>query len=308
MSAVSSSARPRTPAWYWAALILFFVAMVTVQVLADEATVRAATPSVSWIRSPGLMQRLALNYDALAADVYWVRAVQYYGDTRLSKDTNKNYNLLYPLLDITTTLDPDFRIAYRFGAILLSEGYPGGAGQPDEAIALLEKGMKHAPERWEYPYDAGFVEYWWKQDYPAASAWLIKASKVPGAPNWLPTVAASMLAEGGSRADARQLWTQIGENADQEWLRRAAQRGIAQINAEEAIEALHKVVDRFQQATGQLPQGWPDLIRAGLIRGVPVDPARVPYELDAGTGRIDVAEQSPLYPLRRRTQATAPGR
>jgi len=306
MSAVSTAARPRTPAWYWATLVLFFVAVVTVQVLADEATIRAATPSVSWIRSPGMMQRLALNYDALAADVYWVRAVQYYGDTRLSKDPNKNYDLLYPLLDITTTLDPDFKIAYRFGAILLSEGYPGGAGQPDEAIALLEKGMKHAPERWEYPYDAGFVEYWWKQDYPAASAWLIKASKVPNAPNWLPTVAASMLAEGGSRADARQLWAQIGENADQDWLRRAARRGLAQIDAEEQIEVLRTVVARFQQGTGQRPQSWADLMRAGMLRAVPVDPTRVPYVLDAATGQINVAKESTLYPLRRRPQAKPP--
>jgi hypothetical protein len=304
MSAVSASARPRTPAWHWAALLLFFVAMVTVQVLADETTIRAATPSVSWIRSPGLMQRLALSYDALAADVYWVRAVQYYGDTRLSKDTNKNYDLLYPLLDITTTLDPDFKIAYRFGAILLSEGYPGGAGKPNEAIGLLDKGMKHAPERWEYPYDAGFVEYWWRQDYPAASAWLIKASKVPNAPNWLPTVAASMLAEGGSRADARQLWTQIGENADQEWLRRAARRGLTQIDAEEQIEVLRAVVARFQQGTGQLPQSWADLMRAGMLRRVPVDPTQVPYVLDAATGQINVAKESVLYPLRRRPQAT----
>jgi hypothetical protein len=305
MSADSISARPRTPAWHWATLILFFVAMVTVQVLADETTIRAAAPSVSWIRSPGLMQRLALGFDALAADIYWVRAVQYYGDTRLSTDTNKNYDLLYPLLDITTTLDPDFKIAYRFGAILLSEGYPGGAGQPDEATALLEKGMRHAPERWEYPYDAGFVEYWWKQDYPTASSWLLKASKAPGAPNWLPTVAASMLAEGGSRADARQLWTQIGENADQDWLRRAARRGVAQIDAEEQIDALRAVVGRFQQGAGQLPQSWDDLVRARLLRTIPLDPASVPYVLDAATGEITVANESPLYPLRRRPQATS---
>jgi hypothetical protein len=286
--------------------VVLFSAVVGVQLAADETTTRAAAPSVSWIRSPGLMQRLALNFDALAADIYWIRAVQYYGATKLSKDEHKNYDLLYPLLDITTTLDPDFKIAYRFGAILLSEGYPSGAARPDYAIALLEKGMKYAPERWEYPYDAGFVEYWWRQDYPAASAWMLRASKVPGAPNWLPTVAASMLAEGGSRADARQLWMQIGEHADQEWLRQAARRGILQIDAEEQIDALRGVVSRFQQNTGRLPADWLELARAGLLRGIPLDPTRVPYVLKAQTGDIDVASESTLYPLRRRPQATAP--
>ena len=30
------------------------------------------------------------------------------------------YPLLYPMLDITTTLDPRFSIAYRFGSIFLA--------------------------------------------------------------------------------------------------------------------------------------------------------------------------------------------
>ena len=51
------------------------------------------------------------------------------------------YDLLYPLLDLTTTLDPLFNIAYRFGAIFLAEAYPAGAGRPDLAVALLEKGI-----------------------------------------------------------------------------------------------------------------------------------------------------------------------
>ena len=44
----------------------------------------------------------------------------------LAAPTSSDYALLYPLLDITTTLDPRFNIAYRFGAIFLAEPYPGG--------------------------------------------------------------------------------------------------------------------------------------------------------------------------------------
>ena len=58
-----------------------------------------------------------------------------------------NYELLYPLLDMATALDPYFNIAYRFGAIFLSEPKPGGPGRPDLAIALLQKGMKAMPEQ-----------------------------------------------------------------------------------------------------------------------------------------------------------------
>ena len=73
--------------------------------------------------------------------------------------------MLYPLLDLTTTLDPYFSIAYRFGAIFLGEAYPGGPGRPDLAIALLQKGLAAQPEKWQYMQDLGFVYYWHMRDY-----------------------------------------------------------------------------------------------------------------------------------------------
>lgn len=291
---------PRTAPWLWAALVTLFVAVISVQVMADAiVSPFVATSPISWIRSTAMMERLALEYKLLAADIYWVRAVQYYGGTKLSNQKNKNYDLLYPLLDMTTSLDPDFKIAYRFGAILLSEGYPNGPARPDDAIALLEKGIRRAPTRWEYYYDAGMVEYWWREDYQAASDWFVKASKQPGSPEWLPTVAASMLAQGGSHASARMLWTQIGQNAEQDWLRQAARRGIMQIDAEEQIDALRAIEARFQNEMGRHPNGWVELVRAGRLRGEPVDPTGVPFTLDPASGAIDVARESILYPLKR---------
>ena len=106
--------------------------------------------------------------------------MQYYGDTKLSVDEKKNYDQLYPLLDITTSLDPHFNIAYRFGSILLSEGYPNGPGQTDEAIALLQKGIREMPGKWQYFHDAGFVEYWWRRDSQAAADWFMKALEAAG--------------------------------------------------------------------------------------------------------------------------------
>src|SRR5690349_1188889 len=101
MSRIRLSVRPRTPPWQWVALVALFVSLVTVQTMADATTTKLASPSITWIRSPELMKRLSLEFDALMADFYWIRAVQYYGDTKLSTNEHKNYDLLYPLLDIT---------------------------------------------------------------------------------------------------------------------------------------------------------------------------------------------------------------
>ena len=256
-----------------------------------------------YVTSPELLSRLVLSFDALAADVYWIRAVQHYGDTKRAESGSKRYELLYPLLDLTTTLDPRFNIAYRFGAILLSEEYPAGPGRPDHAIALLEKGLRANPQKWEYMHDIGFVHYWWRRDYPAAAEWFLRASKLPQAPNWLVPLAASVTAEGGDRRTARAMWTQIRDNSEQEWMQRSAVVALGRLEAEELIERLEALILRYQRDTGRAVEGWPTLVRAGYLRGEPLDPAGVPLVYDAGTGTVSVAETSPLFPLKRQPKA-----
>src|SRR5438105_2772735 len=60
---------------------------------------------VLYINSGSLMDKVALSYDALLADVYWIRAIQQYGYDRLHPEAPERYSLLYPLLDLTTSLD-----------------------------------------------------------------------------------------------------------------------------------------------------------------------------------------------------------
>jgi hypothetical protein len=287
----------------WVALVVLLVSATGMQVALEGRLQRPAIkPSVHWIQSPGLMRRLAVGFNAIWADVYWIRAVQYYGSTSLSTDERKNYDQLYPLLDITTSLDPHFNIAYRFGSILLSEGYPNGPGNTDQALTLLQKGIHEMPNKWQYYHDAGFVEYWWRRDSQAAAGWFIKASKLPGAPNWLQPLAASVLAEHGERDASRALWTQLKDHAEHEWLRQAANRGLMQLDAEAHIELLEPLIHKFFDMNGRFPKGWQELTGGPvkMLRNLPRDPAGFIYDLDPVTGSITVARKSPLFPLRSR--------
>lgn len=307
MTSSGTTVHRHTRALRGVALVLLLAGAIGTQVTIDGAFERfSPARAVQWVRSPAVMQRLALGFDSLAADIYWIRAVQYYGSTKLSQAENKNYDLLYPLLDITTTLDPRFNIAYRFGAILLSEGYPNGPGKPDEAVALLEKGIRESPNRWEYFLDAGFVHYWWLQDHRAAADWFLRGSKLPNAPNWLQPLAAGILAEGGERGAARLLWTQLAETGEHDWMRQTARRRLQQMDAEVVIDQLQPLVNRFYDGAGRFPTGWNELVRAGLVRGIPLDPTGVPYALDPVSGAVDVASGSSLYPLRRGTATAGP--
>jgi tetratricopeptide (TPR) repeat protein len=273
-------------------------AAISLQILRDRWYPRddVEREQILYVRSGTALRRLVLSFDALAADVYWIRALQHYGGDRLSgPKAQTKYQVLYPLLDLTTTLDPYFNIAYRFGAIFLSEAYPGGPGRPDQSVALLQKGIAVMPHKWQYYHDIGFVYYWRLRDYKTAATWFQKAAAQPNAPNWLAPLAASMLVHGNDRAAARFLWQQIAKS-EEPWLRRNAERSLLQLQALDQIDQLEAVVRRFPPAAGE-PYAWGDLLRRKILIREPFDPLGAPYLLDPVTGRVRVSEQSPLFPM-----------
>jgi tetratricopeptide (TPR) repeat protein len=283
----------------------FAVTMVTlVALVVSSAMVRdrvyAATRAETqllYIPDGEVLGRMALGFDALLADVYWIRALQHYGGTKRSVDEQKSYDLLGPLLDITTTLDPRFNAAYRFGAIFLTEGHPNGPGRPDLAIALLQKGIDVMPDKWEYYMDIGFVHYWWLRDYDTAAAWFERAADVPGASWWLRSLAANTLAAGGSRESSRMLWQQMHDTADNDWIRNESVRRLTQLRALDDIDQLVVAAQRFVEQSGRPPRSWAELIDAGLLAELPADPTGLPYVIDPDSGTINVSSDSALFPL-----------
>ena len=254
---------------------------------------------ILYVSSPAVLTRLALSYDAIVSDLYWIRAIQYYGGTRLADRADKSYDLLYPLLDLTTSLDPNFNIAYEFGAFFLSERKPGGPGRSDLAIRLLEKGIAARPDRWQYPYDVGFVHYR-DADYDQAAKWFMRAADTPGARKegeradlWLRPLAANTMAARGDTTSSRILYQQLLK-ADAQWLRADAARRLQQLDA---IAVLEQLTMEYERRFGVPPMTWDDMVRAGLLRGQPLDPAGHPYVLNPWWGDVTIGEDSPLWPL-----------
>jgi hypothetical protein len=297
------------------AVALLMALAIGVQRVRDRLYPRPAVSADQlYVTSGSAVRRLSLGYTALAADLYWIRALQYYGGLRLqharpgakkngemdstrpARSDGSDYELLYPLLDMTTSLDPRFDIAYRFGSIFLAEPPPGGAGRADLAIRLLEKGLRARPDKWEYMMDIGFVHYWWTRDYRTAAAWFGRAGAVEGAPAWLRALEATTLSRGGDRKTSRLIWTEIRQSAEVDWLRRQAEWRLLQLRALDEIDALQRTVDGEMTRSGKPPEGWRRLIEAGRLRGVPADPTGMPYEVDA-SGRVTLGERSTLRPL-----------
>ena len=105
------------------------------------------TDEVLYLRGRRPCPRLALGFDAILADIYWIRAIQHFGSTkRAAASEDKSYRLLYPLLDLTTTLDPHFTVAYRFGSIFLCKPYLAAPAGPIRPSACSSAGSRQTDE------------------------------------------------------------------------------------------------------------------------------------------------------------------
>ncbi len=248
------------------------------------------------VRSPKLLKLATLEYATLAADIYWTRAVQYYGGKRLGQDTN--LESLWPLLDAATTLDPKLLPAYRFGATFLGEPAPRGAGRPDLAIELLQRGMKENPEYWRLDQDLGNIYYLELKDYSNAGQAYLNGSKKRGAAAWMKIMAARLLEKGDSRETAAMLWTEVLESSTDDSIKENARINLELLRSDADIDQINEISAQFAEKIGRAPKSTRELIKAGLLEGQPVDPDGYAYEIGPD-GKAGISESSPLFKQRR---------
>ena len=251
----------------------------------DELRPQATLEEVLFLSSPKVLKRASLGYDGLLADVYWTRAVQYFGGRHQA--VARSYNLLYPLLDITTHLDPQLVAAYQFGASFLAPPPPNGAGQPERAIQLMEYGVQNNPNDWKLYYDLGFVYYMNLKDYRKAADAFDRGSKVPDAHPFVRLLAAQMAEHAGDFDTARMMWSATYQNSQDRLIRQNAIEHLRALRVDEDVTHLQEAVTRFGERTGRLPANMSELASAERLPGIPVDPDGHPYKLTL-EGRVEV--------------------
>ena len=274
-----SPSRTGPVAWKLALLLACGMAvLVLAQMVLDPRLVRyRETPEMIWVRSGKVLRTLSLGHNGLLADIYWTRTVQHFGSQRVER--RFEYPLLAPLLEITVALDPQLLVAYRFGGVFLAAPPPLGAGQPQEAIELLRTGIRRNPDEWRLWHDLGFLYYWELQDYQAAADAYLQGSQHPDAAPWMQVMAAVILQKGGDRETSRFLWTEIYNSTEDVAIRDNARNHLDTLRALDDIEEFERRAAAFREQTGRWPRSAQELAAAGLLQGIPLDPAGHPYQL-----------------------------
>ena len=228
------------PSLTWSILLVVFLALGAVAQNWMDSQRRAplAVEETLYVNSGEALKRASLGFDGLMADVYWVRTLLYFGEEfERQRGSNQFFDvsslkLLQPLLDITVELDPKHIAAYRFGAVFLPDI------DADAAIRFVERGIRNNPDEWRLYQDLGFVQ-WRRNRFREAAEAYARGSVLPGAPGWMRTMPAMMLAKGGDRETARAMFLLLYEESDDPFIKQVCKEQLALLGHKFATEIPH---------------------------------------------------------------------
>jgi len=247
-----------------------------------------------------MAKRISLGFNGLAADWYWMRSLQYVGRKIIDVPDNVpidnlaqlNLKLLAPLIDTSTTLDPEFIEPYQYAAVVLP------AVDLPEAIRLTRKGIAANPNAWRLYQHLGYI-YWQQRDFQAAGEAYDQGSKLPGAPPWMVAMKAKMANEGGGRELAREIYGRLYEQAENAKVKEMARKRLLQLDSLDQRDGLRKVLAAYKTRVGRCPSSWKEvepLLRALRVEvdstGAPLDPTGTAYVMVSDGCDLDVDPKS----------------
>jgi tetratricopeptide (TPR) repeat protein len=249
---------------------------------------------------PETARRLALGFNGLAADWYWLRSLQYLGrkvdafrgDFALDDMRPLGIRNLGGLLEQSASLDPQFMAVYEMGAVVLPSIDPGAA------VRLVERGIRENPSEWMLWHHLGYI-HWQAGGFDKAAEAYSAGASVAGAPAWMNVLAAQMRQQGGSREVAREMYLRIYEGSADGQVRALAAARLAQLDSLAERDIIRRALSDFRARAGRCPANWRELaplLRAARLRldpaGSPLDPSDAPYALDAAACDVQLGERT----------------
>lgn len=206
------------------ALLLGTLAFHTADYASRTLPRREPFEELAYYPSGHALRPATLGHAETAADLAWLRAVQYYGEHRQS---DLRFIQLEHVFDILTSLAPGFQSPFIFGAFAMAqEGRDFAAAE-----RLLMKGIGANPASGRLAFELGFLYYVRPggRDLDLAGEYFERASRLPGGPPNASRFAAYTRQHAGNLAVALQLWDQVRTSTDNRYLQDIAEKEIGRI-------------------------------------------------------------------------------
>ena len=231
----------------------------------------------------------SMGYHNALADVLWFRTIDYFGKHFRG---NRSYPWLARMCDVVTDLDPRAQHVYRFAGFIL----PWEAQTPDDGIRLLQKGVAQFPDSWQLQYNLGFTLYYFKDDAEGALRHLRAATELPDVHPYVAHLAATLAAQRFGADTAREFLEQLRESGGAGGMDGLISERLKDVELTGHLQQLEEAVNHYRERFGREPAGLDDLVSAGILSALPVEPFGNTYVYDGETR--EVRSSSGRRPLR----------
>lgn len=281
-----------------AAAALFAASAAT----AHRLAVGEAKPyDVAFVPNATALRWISLGHPTLAANVTWLRAVQYMGEPRADQ---RGWEKLRPLVEVVTDLDPKHGYAYQTSANILSS-----SGFVADSNAILEKGTRNCPDRYILPFHRAVNAFLYAGDYAEAGRWFEIAARRPGAREHVRDYVVAMYAKGNAGDTAIAFLRRLRAEAQDDESRRGLEKQIRRATLERDATRIEAAAEWFRGRWGFAPVVPEQLVFTGALAAIPPDPYGGTYYFDA-EGRVRSSAfgerfERPLTPAERNGSARA---
>lgn len=198
----------------------------------------------AFVPRPEVAKAAALGFDAVLADYYWVQAVLLAGgETSPSKESRH----LGRLIDVVTTLDPWVDHAYRFAAVWMTESLE----DIRHANSLLERSFDYHRDDWRNRFYLGFNQFFYLEDNESAAETLYQASRLPGAPLYLPRLVARLRSHVADLGAAALFLEEMVRTAPDESAKAEYQAALDEIEIEWKARELDRAREAYRELFGE---------------------------------------------------------
>lgn len=273
-------------------LVLFLCASVAAFMalkIETDRILRARVPgsSIIYLPSGKYLKYATFGYSSLAADLVYLWAIQYYGNT----DIPDRFRYLDHIFSVIAELDPRYADPYEVGSLIASQE----AHDDPEALRILDRGFEKNPDMWIFPFEAGHLARMRLRDHETAREYFRKAMEVPGAPELIRRLYADATFKAEDYQTAWETWSEILRTAADPRIRKIAENHLYQVKAARDLQVLGEAVGRYREKYGRPPADLLRLVTAGFLNALPKDYDGRDYGFDPATGTV----KAPTVPWKR---------
>lgn len=245
--------------------------------------IRRYQPTFVVLPRPEVARAASLGFRSLMADLYWVAAVNYFGDQR---NATISYAQLANYMELVVTLDPEFEYAYYFAGVSLPWNQGKGWVNLEEAISFLKRGIEKFPRNWKMRFQLAFIYSEFQNRYTEAGDELKVVGTIPGAPVYAGLLAARMYAHTGDFDKAVSIAEELAALAPEPEVQQALLQRALEARAVKNLTRLEAHVTRFREQTGRNPAELAELVRERFIDAVPEEGLGGAWVYDPTTGTV----------------------